>query len=136
MVGCYQTMQTGNGAWQRNMPELLQPASGLVGWKGSRTTEDWTQTTRLTMLPLNNINASFFDHFYASISKCNKLIEKLAESPVDQTFKNEIEGEAKLIRAIDYFTLVRLYGDVPLMLKSPATAAEGNAHCKGQGIQF
>lgn len=127
MFGCYQSMQTGNGAWQRNMAELLQPASGLVCWKGNRTTEDWTQTMRLTMLPLNARNAEFFDHFYGSISKCNKLIEKLADSPVDQTFKNEIEGEAKLIRAIDYFTLVRLYGDVPLMLRSPATAAEGNA---------
>ena len=127
MVGCYQSMQTVNGAWQRNMPEFLQPASGLVCWKGNRTAEDWTQTMRLTMLPLNARNAEFFDHFYGSISKCNKLIEKLAESPVDQTFKNEIEGEAKLIRAIDYFSLVRLYGDVPLMLRSPATAAEGNA---------
>lgn len=127
IAGCYQSMQAGNGCWQRNMAEFLQPASGLVCWKGNRTTEDWTQTMRLTMLPLNARNSDTFDHFYASISKCNKIIEKMPESTADQNFKNEIEAEARLIRAIDYFSLARIYGDVPLMLKSPATAAEGNA---------
>ena len=126
IIGCYQSMQTINGCWQRNMPEFLQPASGLVCWKGNRTTEDWTQTMRLTMLPLNARNSEILEHFYASINKCNVMIERLQFSPVDQAYKNEVEGEARLIRAIDYFALVRLYGDVPLRLIPPKDLADAN----------
>ena len=126
ILGCYQSMQTGNGCWQRNMPELLQAASGLVCWKGNRTTEDWTQTMRFTMLPLNARNTEFFEHFYASINRCNTVIERLQLSPVDEAYKNEIEGEAKLIRAIDYFTLVRLYGDVPIRTVPAKDLADAN----------
>lgn len=126
ILGCYQSMQTGNGCWQRNMSEFLQPASGLVCWKGSRTTEDWTQTMRFTMLPLNARNTELFEHFYASINCANTIIERLLTSSVEESYKNEIEGEARLIRAINYFTLVRLYGDVPIKTVPSKNLDEAN----------
>lgn len=119
IVGCYASQNYHNGAWQQNMFELVQPASGLYGWKGDRTSEDWTQHYRLTLNPNNARNADQYDFFYRSVYQCNKLIENLPDSPVNQTFKNEIEGEAKLLRALDYFSLVRFYGDVPLILNTP-----------------
>lgn len=127
ITGCYQSMQSGNGAWQKNMLEFIGPTSGLIAWKGNRTGEDWQQTTRLTTLPASARNSEVFDHFYSSINKCNKLIESVADSPVDQTFKNEVEGEARLIRAINYFSLTRFYGDVPLLLQSPKTVEQASA---------
>lgn len=117
IVGCYGTMQSGAG-WQGEMMEYLQYASGLVRWKNNRNTENWTQTITLSMFPRNVINEKYYNYFYASIYACNRLIENLPESPVDQTFKDEIEGEARLIRAINYFALVRLYGDVPLVTET------------------
>jgi len=128
ITGCYQSMQSGGGAWQKSMFEFVQPASGLICWRGARTTEHWMQTMRLTMLPQNSINTQVFEHFYASVNVCNTLIEQLhlETNPVNQTFKNEIEGEARLIRAINYFALVRLYGDVPLVTVPPKNLQQAN----------
>lgn len=114
VIGCYGSMQGGAG-WQGEFTEYLQYASGLVRWKSARSTENWTQTLTLSMFPRNIKNEATYTYFYFSIYKCNKLIENLPDSPVEQAFKDEIEAEARLIRAIDYFALVRLYGDVPLI---------------------
>lgn len=128
IIGVYSTMQAGNGAWQKNMIEFLMPASRLVSYKGDRTkSEDWYQTITLSMFPHNARNKEFYQHFYSSIYKCNKMVEAMVDSPVDQTFKNEIEGEARLVRAISYFTLARLYGDVPLVIATPKTAEDSDA---------
>ena len=123
IIGCYGSMQAGAG-WQGEFTEYLPLASGLIRWKNSRNTENWTQTLTLSMFPRNVKNESYYNFFYASVYKCNKLIENLPDSPVDQAFKNEIEGEARLLRAINYFALVRLYGDVPLIVKTAKNIEE------------
>lgn len=117
VIGCYASMR-GGGGWQGELGEYLQYASCLVRWKNYRSTENWTQTLTLSMFSKNSINEKYYNFFYSSIYKCNRLIENLPSSPVDTTFKNEIEAEARLIRAIDYFGLVRLYGDVPLITET------------------
>lgn len=123
IIGCYGSMQSGSG-WQGEFTEYLQYASGLIRWKSSRNTENWTQTITLSMFPRNTINEKYYNFFYASIHDCNRLIENLPESPVDIGFKNEIEAEARLIRAINYFALVRLYGDVPLVTETARNLVE------------
>lgn len=114
IIGCYGSLQ-GNPSWQGEFTEYVSLTSGLIRWKSSRSTENWTQTLTMSMFPRNTKNEATYSWLYASIFKCNKLIESLADSPVDAAFKDEIEAEARLIRAIDYFMLVRLYGDVPLI---------------------
>lgn len=128
IIGVYSTMQTTNGAWQRNMVEFIQPASRLISYKGDRTkSEDWYQTITLSAFAHNARNKENYNFFYQSIYCCNKMIEAMEDSPVDQTFKNEIEAEAKLIRAINYFSLVRFYGDVPLIINTPKNVEETDA---------
>ena len=123
IIGCYASMQGGAG-WQGEFTEYLQYASALVRWKSARNTENWTQTLTLTMFPRNTINEKYYNFFYTSIYDCNRLIENLPDSPVDQVFKDEIEAEARLIRAINYFALVRLYGDVPLITETAKNIVE------------
>lgn len=114
IIGCYGSMQA-NAGWQGEFTEYVSLASGLIRWKSSRNTENWTQTLTMSMFPRNTKNEATYNFFYAIIYKTNKLIENLPDSPVDQEFKDEIEAEARFIRAIAYFSLVRLYGDVPLI---------------------
>ena len=117
IIGCYASMQA-NPGWQGEFTEFVSLASGLVRWKTARSTEEYIQTLTMSMFPKNARNENTYTYFYASIYKCNKLIENLPDSPVNQAFKDEIEAEARLIRAIDYFALVRLYGDVPLITRT------------------
>ena len=52
---------------------------------------------------------------YAAIKKANVVLEKVPAIEFDATLKNRLLGEAKFLRALYYFNLVRLYGDVPLV---------------------
>lgn len=124
VIGCYKTMQDNNTAWQQTMLEIPMATSGLITWKGSRTAENWVQTKLLTMLPNNGYTSSVFTYIYSTIYRCNKLLENLPDSPVDQAYKNEIEGEVKFIRAWSYFCLVRFFGDVPLILSTPKSLTD------------
>jgi hypothetical protein len=55
---------------------------------------------------------------YRSIANLNPIVETLSrdDSPItDQSLKDELMGQAKFIRAFNYFVLVRAYGEVPII---------------------
>ncbi len=53
---------------------------------------------------------------YSNINRANVALEKIPGITFDEALKNRLLGEAHFIRALHYFDLVRLYGDVPLLL--------------------
>ena len=57
---------------------------------------------------------------YIGIGRCNALLENMikAKSVTTAAQYSRIEGEAKFLRAYYYGTLISLYGDVPLVVKS------------------
>ena len=52
---------------------------------------------------------------YAAIKKANVVLEKVPAINFDNTLKARLLAEAKFLRGLYYFNLVRLYGDVPLI---------------------
>ncbi len=61
---------------------------------------------------------------YTSIGKLNETIDKVSratDAALSQERRNQILGEARALRAINYFELVRLWGDVPLILQPIVT---------------
>lgn len=56
--------------------------------------------------------------FYTAIGRANMLIKNLeADKNLIEADRNAFRGEAKFIRAVCYYTLVRLYGEVPMRLE-------------------
>lgn len=53
---------------------------------------------------------------YAAIKKANIAIDTIPNIKFDATLNKRLVAEAKFLRALYYFNLVRLYGDVPLVL--------------------
>jgi len=68
-------------------------------------------------------NAVYF-HCYTGISRANIVIGRLAGATIDEAAKNDIEGQARFIRALNYFKLVRHFGEVPLYLTEVTKASE------------
>ena len=60
---------------------------------------------------------------YKVISETNAFLENLASSGLSDDIKNQYGGEAKFLRAMAYYNLVSLWGDVPL--KTVASTSEG-----------
>lgn len=54
------------------------------------------------------------DH-YTSLYQVNIVLDKIAGATLDESYKKQVVAEMKFLRALYYFNLVRLYGDVPLV---------------------
>lgn len=60
---------------------------------------------------------------YTMIGRANDLLEKVPAITMDEEKKNQILGNARFLRGLAYFDLVRSFGEVPLVLttvKSPS----------------
>jgi starch-binding outer membrane protein, SusD/RagB family len=66
---------------------------------------------------------------YVTIQKCNWFLQNVVNAPVDTTLKLRTEGEARFIRAYEYFVMSQLYGDVPLVT-APITTAQANSETR------
>ena len=55
---------------------------------------------------------------WTAIRNCNIILERLNDVPdLDQTYKNQVTGEVKFIRALNYAEMLKRYGGVPLVDK-------------------
>ncbi|GAB3892129.1 RagB/SusD family nutrient uptake outer membrane protein [Larkinella knui] len=61
---------------------------------------------------------------YRTIAGANVILARIEGVTMDATLKNQYIGEAKFLRALMYFNLVRMFNGVPLILKEIATEAE------------
>lgn len=65
---------------------------------------------------------NWWNGLYRVIANANLVLEKVPPiTPMDETQKKKILGEAKFLRAWAYFSAVRLWGDIPL-ITMPQTA--------------
>src|SRR5690606_7059579 len=64
----------------------------------------------------NNILNNFWKTSYAGIARANSVLSNI-DNPTDYAAgeKEQYIGEAKFLRALFYFDLVRIFGDVPLV---------------------
>jgi hypothetical protein len=61
---------------------------------------------------------------YASINRANATINNVPGVPMDATLRDRIVGEAKFLRALHYFNLVRLFRGVPLQTTETTSLAD------------
>jgi hypothetical protein len=76
--------------------------------------------------PVNAYVENVWRFSYNGIARANVIIGRLATTDIilPDSVRNSIDGQAKFIRALNYFKLVRLFGGVPLNLKETTTADE------------
>lgn len=70
----------------------------------------------------NNILSGSWQGHYKAIYRTNIILDRAPAINMNQVTKGQITGQAKFIRALSYFNLVRLWGRVPLVLKVQTTA--------------
>jgi hypothetical protein len=74
--------------------------------------------------PTNAYTNAVYFHCYNGISRSNIVIGRLAPVNLAAAVKSDIDGQAKFLRAWNYFKLVRLFGAVPLYIKEVTKAEE------------
>lgn len=61
-----------------------------------------------------SVQSAWIGH-YQGIARANAILDRLPNAPVPQASKDRFEGEARFLRALFYFNLVRFFGDVQLV---------------------
>lgn len=98
-------------------------------WSGGRTTNnlDKNALDKFEFDGNTNLVYSLWIKHYVAVNRSNFAIENISKMGDDQIgadAKKRLVGEAKYLRALAYFNLVRIYGGVPLVLKQ-TTSLDG-----------
>ena len=70
-----------------------------------------------TVYPNNGPVESQWGVLYEGISRCNRVIQQVPTITMADDLKARILGEARFLRALNYFYLVNIYGPVPVLLE-------------------
>ncbi|NLP58947.1 RagB/SusD family nutrient uptake outer membrane protein [Lutibacter sp. B1] len=90
--------------------------------KGSDPGDTGTDKNLLDDFTFTSTSASFKDVWegnYQGIARANQAFKYLPELEIDESLKNRLIGETEFLRALFYFRLVRMFGDVPLIKEVP-----------------
>lgn len=126
VLGAYAYLQSAYGSGSSNTHWILSEM------RSDNTTYQLNESDRsllhnenvdeFLVAPDNNTVRGYWNVSYAAILQSNVILGRL--EPVaytDQAAKDRVAAEAKFLRALHYFNLVRFFGDVPLLLKETTT---------------
>jgi len=78
--------------------------------------QDRYNLDRFVETTANELVLDYWETLYKGISRSNDIISRIDDVDFDADLKARYVGEARFLRAFNYFNLVRLWGDVPLVL--------------------
>lgn len=130
LIGCYDGLQS---IWTGDdLPSLVGPsmmsdecfAGGGIGDGVGNVMLDEFDKDR-SPADVNMYNTQWINS-YKALYRCNMLISKIDQvNWKSDTKRNQIEAEARFIRAYVYFEMVKLWGNIPLVTK-PLKPDEAN----------
>jgi hypothetical protein len=112
LTAAYDGIQ-GTGAYAQDLNVVGEmPSDNCTSTNGDVAAMEniaWTSTTS----QVNNV----YREAYIAINRANAVLKYVPALQMPETRKNSILGEARFLRALSYFNLVKLYGAVPLRLE-------------------
>lgn len=114
-----------NGQYNQGMYAIGEVRSDNTEILDAQSGIDITQIDAFTTISNNGlVNAVWNDH-YRGILACNTVIDRVGGVSMNEDLKKRFTGEAQFLRAVMYFNMVRIFGDVPLVLKETADVESG-----------
>ncbi|PRD45035.1 RagB/SusD family nutrient uptake outer membrane protein [Sphingobacterium haloxyli] len=121
LVGCYdgyqRTSSNGNLSFVVASEILSDNCFGGTGHTDGRAYQVLDRFDIAQSPSDNNLFDGTWTDYYAGIFRCNTLLNKMEETDFGdaQITKLRIEGEARFLRALMYFDMVRLFERIPLL---------------------
>jgi hypothetical protein len=117
LVGTYDPLRKYAGGFENMVTFFNAGSDDFYAGGGSSTDGAGIQGLSNYQLNPSTMPASYWRDYYQGISRANVLIEKIPAADMSDAVKNRFTGEAKTLRALYYFELVRMFGNIPLILK-------------------
>ncbi len=124
--GCYQSLRDNNGLGEESDLYTDQRSDDT----GTMITVEWRRALsvwQLFLLPTNSYLEKHWVALYQTIARTNTLLANINGVPFTDSMRAQYIGEAKFLRALVNFHLVRKWGDVPMTTAELSTPAQVNA---------
>lgn len=110
----------------------------VLGDISSDDTYNWKGNNNFDIISINESNVSnnnglletHWNSCYATIARCNIVLGRIENASLNNAIKERIIGEARFLRALAYFDLVRIFGDVPLVISEIKTAGDAFSYSR------
>jgi len=112
MIGNYSALQNIYDASLLRLTELTTD-NAYIQWTSPTASEFECDEMRLSSA--NTETNSVWNLSFKTIVRCNTVLDRLEGAEINETLKTQFQGEAYFLRAFNYFNLVRLFGDLPLI---------------------
>lgn len=122
LVAIYDVLQwhTVQGYHPTDMLMDIASDDAFAGGGSSTDAPNIIEVDRSTVRTNNGEIQGLWRKYYIGISRANIFLEKIDGIDADEDFKTRTIAEAKFLRAYFYLDLVRLFENVPLVLKTLA----------------
>lgn len=102
--------------------------NSVTGGESASDVLSLQQIDKFTLTPVNSTLKELWQASYEGINRANYLVEHKDANPagknIDFAGKDALYGEVYFLRAYYYFTLVKLFGDVPLFVDKRLSLAD------------
>lgn len=109
-----------DAAFSSSMNRLFRSWGGYDNWRGRFQSDDQYKGGDLSFT--DETENDIWQMHYQSIADLNPAIQALNKdvlgATVSQDVKDQLMAQAKFLRAFNYFSLVRCYGDIPLIIET------------------
>lgn len=104
-------------------------SDNTMNWEGGGNLPD-AELDQFKMASTNEIIRLMWLDTYRGILACNAVLDHIGGATMDQALRERFVGEAKFLRALMYFNLVRTFGDIPLVVSETKSVSEGYAQSR------
>lgn len=112
--GCYQSIRDNNCLGEESDPYTDQRSDDTGTNDNQSNGGEPFQFGNYSILPTNSYLEKHWIALYQTIARCNTLLSNVDDVTFTDSLKSQYVGEAKFLRALLYFHLVRKWGDVPM----------------------
>ncbi|WP_138995042.1 RagB/SusD family nutrient uptake outer membrane protein [Larkinella sp. C7] len=105
-------------------PNVIAADDGIPFLTGNA---DRVAMWRYGLISTNTFVGNIWSNAYTGVQRSNLVISRVPAIPMEEATRKSYVGEAKFLRAMHYFTLVRFFGDVPLVTTETTSLENVNA---------
>jgi hypothetical protein len=120
LTAVYDALQ-GGGAYGQDLLTMGEMPSDNC----TSNNNDVSNLENIAWTPTTSQVGNVFRQAYLTINRANIVLKYVPTITMDTARRSQIQGEARFMRALSYFNLVRAYGGVPLHLTPSETASPG-----------
>jgi hypothetical protein len=118
LVAAYDVMRKNAGGFENMITMMNAGSDDNYAGGGGATDGAGIQGFSNYSLNPNIIPRSFWSDHYQGVFRANILLQKLPGTTMDAGEKARFTAEAKALRALYYFNLVRMFKNIPLLLET------------------